>query len=224
MEIRRYVPGDSPRHILWKIYARTGQLNVRLPERSIDPAKKTVAYLLAGEGDEASAAAARVALENGLLGVAWLFGADGNTGPLDELPAALEAIARSGSPASRGPGQLRAFLQHPAVRKEMHCIVFAPAQPGPWMEEVIAAGRSFGGQLTFVLGTDGAIEERPVPLWRRLLFYDEPVPGPTRSELQGLVRTLATAGRSVLVVDRSNGRVQSSGNAPMLQTALGVPA
>ena len=73
MEIRRYVPGDSPRHILWKIYARTGQLNVRLPERSIDPAKKTVAYLLTGEGDEASAAAARVALENGLLGVAWLF-------------------------------------------------------------------------------------------------------------------------------------------------------
>lgn len=33
MEIRRYAPGDSVRDIMWKAYARSGQLNVRLAER-----------------------------------------------------------------------------------------------------------------------------------------------------------------------------------------------
>ena len=222
MEIRRYVPGDSMRHILWKVYARTRQLNVRTPERSIDPAKKTVAYLMTGEDDEAAAAAARVALENGLLGLSWLFGAEGTEEPCDEIETALTAIARSGSLAQPAVDGLKRFLHHPEVRNEFHCIVFAPAHDGPWLETALAAGRSFHGNLTFVLGTDGIVELRPVPLWKRLLFFDQPVDGPTRDELQAQVRTLSSVGHSVLVVDRHTGRAQGNSHSP--QQMMGATA
>jgi hypothetical protein len=222
MEIRRYVPGDSMRHILWKIYARTRQLNVRTPERSIDPSKKTVAYLLAGESDEAAAAAARVALENGLLGLSWTFGADGTDTPTDSLEEALVAIARSGSLPERHASGLHSFLHHSEVAGEMHCIVFASSRRGPWTDEALDAGRRFTGTLTFVLGTDGVVEQRPVPLWKRVLFFDQPVEGPTAQELQALVRTLSSAGHPVLVVDRHTGRAQGSGHQP--QQMMGASA
>jgi len=102
MEIRRYAPGDSMRNIMWKTFARTRQLNVRMPEPSIDRSRKTVAYLIAGPDDEAAAAAARAALEAGALGEQWLFGADGTSDPTSRLDPALEAIARSGSLSSNG--------------------------------------------------------------------------------------------------------------------------
>ena len=46
MEIRPYVAGDSVRDILWKNYARTRQLNVRLRERSVAHGRRILAYLL----------------------------------------------------------------------------------------------------------------------------------------------------------------------------------
>ncbi|MEM6455397.1 MAG: DUF58 domain-containing protein, partial [Acidobacteriota bacterium] len=108
MDIRRYVPGDPPRHLLWKTYARTRQLNVRIPERSVEPSRKTIAYLLTGDADEPAAAAARVALEQRALGEDWRFGADGTPRPVTDLAAARAAIARSAG-ADVEPG-LRAFL------------------------------------------------------------------------------------------------------------------
>lgn len=96
VELRRYQPGDPARFIHWKIYARTGKLLVRQPERALMQTTRTVAYLLAGERDEPSAAAARVALEQRALGDDWLFGAAGTPTPTSDLPAALDAIIRSG--------------------------------------------------------------------------------------------------------------------------------
>ncbi len=221
MEIRRYVPGDSARHILWKTYARTRQLNVRLPERSIDLARKTVAYLVTGPDDEAAAAAARVALESGIFGLHWLFGADGTEQPADSLEPALLAIARSGDgrngasqPQQQNGGSrpgLRSFLDNPDVKDEVHCIVFAPACRGPWTEEVLTAGRSFSGALSFVLGTDGLVRQPATSLWRRLLFADETSPGTTAEELSELLRTVAGSGCTAVVVDRQTGRAWGAG-------------
>ena len=67
MEIRPYAPGDSVKNIIWKVYARSRQLNVRLPEHSVFQSKKTLAFLLTSENDEAAAAVARVALQSGAL-------------------------------------------------------------------------------------------------------------------------------------------------------------
>ena len=212
MEIRRYVPGDSVRNILWKTFARTRQVNVRIPEKSVDRARKTVAYLLTGPGDEAAAAAARVALEGDLLGFGWLFGADGTAEPAESLEPALEAIARSGSYRENGgrdaspAAGLASFLDHQAIHGDMSCVVFAPAHAGPWTSEALAVTRNFSGAVSFVLGTDGVAQPGPQPLWRRFLFTDEPLRGVTTDELSELLRTFSNAGCTAQVVDRASGR------------------
>ncbi len=233
MEIRRYVPGDSVRNILWKTFARTRQLNVRTPERSIDRSRKTVAYLLTGNGDEAAAAAARVAIESESLGAGWLFGADGTAEPAESLEAALAAIARSrsfrhdvcrngssggprGAGDSRGDGVrgsrtagLAAFLGRHGVHGETHCIVFAPAHPGAWTGDALAATRNFSGAVSFVLGTDGISRRGPTPLWRRFLFLDEETTGVTTDELAEIMQVFSRSGSPALVVDRASGRAFS---------------
>ena len=212
MEIRRYVPGDSVRNILWKTFARTRQLNVRTPEKSIDRARKTVAYLLTGDDDEAASAAARVALENEVLGLGWLFGADGTAEAADSLEPALEAIARSGSYRRNGGGGgsptagLSAFLENQGTHGEMNCIVFAPAHAGDWTADALALTRNFSGSVSFVLGTDGVAPLRTPPLWRRLLFFDAPLEGISTDELSELMRLFAGAGCPAQVVDRVSGR------------------
>ena len=210
MEVRRYVPGDSVRFILWKTWARTGQLNVRVPEKAVDPSQRTVAYLLSGPGDEPAAAAARVALEQNLLGQRWLFAADGTAEPTEELGTAQAAICRSGlfPRPEIGPAEgLQAFFRHPRVSGEAHCVVFAAACPGPWVDAALGAARAFGGAVSFVLGTDGVLSDDPRPLWRRLLFFE---PGPalatSHHELRRLTASLEAAGHPVLVVDRTSGR------------------
>ena len=66
--------GDPLRHILWKTFARTRRLLVRMPERAIAPQPITVAFLVAGEHDEPTASAARLYLERGLVGKFFLLG------------------------------------------------------------------------------------------------------------------------------------------------------
>ncbi len=239
MEIRRYVPGDSVRNILWKTFARTRQLNVRTPEKSIDRSRKTVAYLLTGGDDEAAAAAARVALESELLGAGWLFGADGTAEPAESLEAALDAIARSGSlrhngngssaggvagggPAGARTGGLATFLGRQAMRGETHCIVFAPACPGDWTARALAASRNFSGAMSFVLGTDGVVPRGTTPLWRRLLFIDPRPAGVTTDQLSEIMRLLSRSGNSTLVVDRASGRSFSQHGERGLMQRTGI--
>ncbi len=229
MEIRRYVPGDSVRNILWKTFARTRQLNVRTPEKSIDRSRKTVAYLLTGDGDEPAAAAARVALESEVLGAGWLFGADGTTEPAESLEAALAAIARSrsfrqqmrsnggaGGPPANGNGSshseaggLATFLARNGARGETHCMIFAPARPGDWTAGALAATRNFPGAVSFVLGTDGVVPQGTTSLWRRFLFIQERITGVTTDELAEIMRVFTSSGGSTLVVDRASGRAFS---------------
>ncbi len=211
MEIRRYVPGDSVRNILWKTFARTRQLNVRTPEKSIDRSRKTVAYLLTGDGDEPAAAAARVALESEVLGAGWLFGADGTAEPAESLEGALAAIARSRSYRGNGNGNgaasgLATFLDRQGIRGETHCMVFAPARPGAWTAGALAATRNFSGAVSFVLGTDGVVHQLAAPLWRRFLFVEPETAGVTTDELAEIMRVFSRSGYSTLVVDRATGR------------------
>lgn len=217
MEIRPYTPGDSVRNILWKTFARTRQLNVRTPERSVERARKTIAYLVTGPEDEAAAAAARITLETGELGEDWLFGADGTREPASRLEPALEAIARSGSFRRNGSGGGLSEFLHAAGRDgEAHCLVFTPPYPGPWTDEVVEAARAYPGLMSFVVGTDGVVRPKAVKLWHRLLFADEPEPGTPADELSTILRTLGSTGSTTLVLDRLNGRSYTEAHQRLL--------
>ncbi len=207
MEIRRYVPGDSVRHILWKTFARTRELTVRVPERSVERARKTVAYLVTAPGDEPAAAAARLALEAGALGDDWLFGTDGMTQPTADLATARMAIARSGGQRGEGAG-LADFLDHVApLGGDVHCVVFAPAREGTWTQNVLTEAGRRRGMLSFVLATDGVARPAQRGWWQRLLLRVEVDRGTPAAALGSLVRALSGTGAAVKAVDRDTGNV-----------------
>lgn len=208
LEIRRYAPGDPVRHILWKAFARTRDLYVRTPERSLADARRTLAYLVTDAQDEAAAAALRITLQSGALGEDWAVGADGVDEIADELGAALALIARSGNPEARAEGAaagLEAFLRR-ATRGNTRCVVFAPASSGAWLEPALAALAGWPG-TRFILAADGVARREPPSLLQRVLYIDPQPSGVDANELSQSVGRITAAGHGAVFVDRTTGQV-----------------
>jgi hypothetical protein len=213
MEIRRYVPGDPVRSILWRSYAFNRSLNVRLPERTVAPSTRTAAYLVTGPEDEAAAAAARAAIESDAFGEKWTFAADGAEAPTDDHREALQSIARSGSVtrsngATRRPG-VEAFLARLGREGGFHCVVFAPARAGEWLERCLALSRRHPGALSFVLATDGMNDRGEHSQWRRILLRDSRPPEKRDGDLAALVRQIMQTGAPVVIANRADGRIHT---------------
>ncbi len=185
VDMRPYAPGDPPRLILWKVYARTRKLMVRVHERAVTVQPRACAYLVAGAGDDPVAALARTVLENDLLGKGWRFGADNSLEPTSKLDEALLQLARSGNPPS-GPSGLAGFLAQAAHDGYKSCLVFVPPGPGPWLDQVRAAAARSALRLTFV--TAGAHAHKTRPSWRWLVLREPrkvATPGNLASMLEG---------------------------------------
>lgn len=211
MEIRPYVPGDSVRNIMWKVFARNRQLNVRLAEKSVFHSKRTVAYLLSSKHDEAAAAVARVALESGALGDDWAFAADGSEQSCEDLTSALAAVAQSRAINTVHNYGLDNFLLRATGQSQAHCIVFAAAEMAPWLEKLKKTIGQFPGQFSLVLATDGFNDAPANKLWQSLLFQhdatkkDEQHGSSSRAELLNLLTELGQIVESTLVIDRKTG-------------------
>jgi len=225
MEIRPYVPGDSVRDIMWKVYARNRHLNVRLPERSVFHSNRTLAYLLSSPDDEAAAAVARVAVESGALGDDWQFGADGSEGATSVKNDALERIAQSRALDGSLPYGLDAFLQQHAGQGSVHCIVFAGANSAPWLPQLRATTTRFRVRFSVVLATDGFQDDQPPPLLHRVLFGKlrrtgeiRKADSTSRGRLSTLLTQLGQLVESTLVVDRHTGQTFSGQLKPLRDT------
>ena len=220
VEIRPYVPGDSVRNIMWKVYARTRELNVRLPEKRVFDSNRTVAYLVSGPDDEAAAAVARVAVESGVLGNDWVFSADGTEKPCQDTGSALAAIAASRALDQPYAYGLDAFLATTAAQSGTHCIVFAAARSGPWINALKQSIARYRGRFSLVLATDGFADDLQPQLWKRLLYREtESAAGSVemarggsrrtrltpRKDLSGMLTEVGQLVESTLVVDRSTG-------------------
>jgi hypothetical protein len=194
VDSRQYAPGDPARRVQWKTFARTGELVVRTPERAFEPAEQTVAYLIAGPGDDAAAGAARAALERGELGAGVALGADGagwSTDPLQHLDTVLRSHV--------GASSLSELIDATNPRR---LVVFAPGSPGPWLDR-LAASAPPDLELVVVLGVDGL--SRPATPHRLLL--PEPAQGITAADLTATLRRL---GGDVRIADRVVGKVHSA--------------
>ncbi|HVS34681.1 MAG TPA: DUF58 domain-containing protein [Gemmataceae bacterium] len=205
LEMRRYAPGDPLKHVLWKVYARTGRLLVRTPERAVAPCERTMAYLIAAEGDEPSAGVARAVLENGLLGPDFLFGADGAAQAVKTVPEAIEQLLRSADARSQGAAGLETFVNQGATRGLKACLLFAPAQPGPWLERVAALLAARRGPFRVILGCDGLAPASRGRLVQRLLVRAASDRASSAADVRRVVHRLQRLGADVCVVDRVRG-------------------
>ncbi len=207
VELRRYAPGDPARLIHWKVFARTQKLVVRMPERALQRADRTVAYLVAGDGDEASAAAARVAVETQALGDDWVFGADGAARGTQRLPEALDAIVRSVHRRGRGGEDLEGFIRREERRGPMSLVLFVPPMPGPWIAHVTAALRAHRGPVRVVIGVDGLSVDDERRWWRRLLTRAPRQQPSSATALEEVLNAFGGTRAKIVVVDRNTGRV-----------------
>lgn len=227
-DLRRYSPGDPVRFILWRVFAKTRQLVIRVPERAQSVATKAVAYLVAGDGDEAAAGAARMALESGALGSDWLFGADGAAADATTLDGAHLLLAASARtlPAASGKG-LAPFLERHATAGRV--LVFVPARNGEWLTRTVQAvlrraGGSSVPNVELLVCCDG-IDRSSESSWLRRLMVAPPDPASGGLEVVSLasstavLRALAGTRARVLLVDRKAGRFHEAGEQLRLADA-----
>lgn len=206
VELRRYAPGDPARFIHWKVFGRTRRLMVRLPERALTRAKRTVSYLVAGQRDEASAAAARVAVESGVLGEQWVFGADGTAGEASEVHEATGAIVRSVDAQHDGAAALDAFVARAERVGPASLVLFVPPVPGPWLPRVLAVTKLRANRTRIVIATDGLDVAAPPPRWWRFFVASTPHVTTLATELEQVVQAFAAVRCEVVVLDRASGR------------------
>jgi hypothetical protein len=197
LDTRPYQPGEPSRHILWRSWARSRELFARVPERSSASAKRVAAYLVCGPGDEPAAGAARAALEAGALGGDWRFGADGCAEEARRLDHALSLLARSGG--ARGATRLADFARRGEREPGASLLVFAPAESGPWVDDVERVLRMHASNAAIVLALDRA----PAALRPRRRWGARAARGPDDA-LEALRARLARSAR-VVVVERGAG-------------------
>lgn len=223
VDMRKYGHGDSPRMILWKTYARTRKLFVRIPERAVETAPRICAYLVASDDDEPAATLARTVLEKGMLGPAWRFGADGAE-PAEDLPGALEALAVSGSTPEGTPSGLGAFLDGAAADGFGACLLFLPYREGSWTAGVRDALGTSPMRIRAVAAVPGWREAMPPGLWRRLLSRRAEQTAASPGEVWTLIRGLAFPGTQFALADVDSGDVMVDPEAYLARLATATEA
>lgn len=208
IEMRRYAPGDPLRHILWKVFARSRKLMVRTQEQAIDPKPSAAAYLVAGEGDEPAAGAARFFVDSGLLGDDFLFSADGARAPAEDPAGALDLIVGSATADHDNAAGLEAFLARLEQDRLSAFVLFVPHRPGPWVERVVAAARLVPGAMV-VTSVDRRPAEAPVGRVRRVLFSGAGRGG-VNTDLVRATEPLTRVGLDVQVLHRPTGELLSA--------------
>jgi len=211
VELRRYVPGDSARFIHWKVFGRTRKLMVRVPERALSRARRTVAYLVAGAHDEAAAAAARAAIEEEALGTDWQFAADGAPEATSDRSEALhKVLTSSGFSGPSGSGMTR-FLAEVDPRGPAALVVFAPPTMGRWLDELRSLTARRYGRIRVVLAVDAVHEGTMQSRWRRWLLTPTGSRGIERGDLERVGRALSQLRCEVVIIDRVSGRLLGDG-------------
>jgi len=202
IEMRRYSPGDPLRLVLWKIYARTGQLLVRMPERAFTPSVRAMTFFVAGKGDEPSANLLRTILEKRLLGPNFLFGADGAAALTSSVPEALDQLLHSVNHRAMGGAGLDQMLDQAEAQGSAACVLFVPSKPGPWLDRVAATVARHRGPFATIIGVDSLQDDSQSILWRRLFLRADRVDGCHKSEVTSVTEVLAASGIQVQVIDR----------------------
>ncbi len=206
IEMRRYTPGDPLKLVLWKVYARTGRMLVRMPERAVRPCQKMLSYFVASQGDEATAGIARAMLEGAEPGQDYLFAADGTDSPTRLLREAVDQLVRSAGARSCGGLGLGKFLGQCEAAGGAACVLFVPSEPGPWLGRVAEQLARRRGTCRAIVGIDG-LQRPPEDFSLRRLLVSRPASsGAKPADVSQVCQALSKCGAEVWVVDRISGR------------------
>jgi hypothetical protein len=208
VDMRQYTPGDSPRLILWKIYARSRRLLVRIPERAMATRPRFCAYFVSGDGDEPCAGFMRVVLERGFLGENWLFGADNSPAYTGVLEEALNLLVRSAGASPEATTGLPGFVEQVCLKGFSACLVVLPPKPGAWIPAVASVLESAKLRIHAFTVVDGLGESRhPGRDWRKWLYVQKAAAHDRASDLAWMARSFGSCRSPLFVMDRTAGTV-----------------
>lgn len=173
VETRQYGPGDPLRIVLWKAFARTRRLLVRMPERAFSPSENVVAFMVAGRGDQATASLARALIELPTRERSFLFSADGAERPASDPDDALDLLIDSAGFRDSGGQGLHALAAQLGPASMRGCFLFVPSSAGPWLDPVLAFAGRPDVAPTIVMGVEGRVEPSHAGTVRRWLTRTE---------------------------------------------------
>lgn len=156
-EMREYRPGDSPRLIRWKLFAHTRKLIVRTPEPAFEDSPNSCAWLAGAPSSEAASRLVREALEGGMLGEQWGFGASGTQDLiLGDMERARDTIARSGSADEMTAEEILRFLCEAELAGFSACYLFLSADAPGLAAKLKQISRQTSLDLHAVFAVSGA--------------------------------------------------------------------
>ena len=205
VDMRQYTRGDSPRTILWKVFARSRRLMVRVPERALAPRPKVCSYLVTSPHDEAAAAVCRVLLETDLLGPEWRFGCDGSPGQDHQKSAAMERICRSAASRQPQPDQVLSYLRKAQQDGYSQGIVVLPLDLSGRDVAVRDALIQSPVPVQLCLAIDGQPDTRP-PGWKKWWIRLRPAQHLSQ-QLQRAAQLWRGFPGRITLVDRRSGTV-----------------
>lgn len=204
VDMRQYTKGDSPRTILWKVYARTRRLMVRVPERALAARPKVCAYMVTGPRDEAAAAVCRVMLEGEMLGPEWRFGCDGAPGQDHQRQPALDRICRSAQSRQPQPEQMQEYLQKAQQDGYGQSIVVIPLDLGPGAQAVRDLVWRSPIPIQLCIAMDGGTNTPVRGRWRSWVIRQD-AQDRTRDLLQQAAQLWQGFPGQITLIDRQSG-------------------
>ncbi|UCF67264.1 MAG: DUF58 domain-containing protein [Acidobacteriota bacterium] len=206
-DFRTYNRSDPARLILWKVYARTRELMVRIPETARSPQQQPLVYLVAGPNDNAAAGLARLLMESGILGPGARLAADGTSTPVSEAPAVREAIAISRQHRQRSGHDLATSLADPGVAPDDPVVIVCPAIDRDWHPLVLRELGADPGRFVVLAAGDAAQFRPPQTRWQRWLFHAVPERRASEAQMIRALRPVVASGCRAALADRRSGRV-----------------
>ena len=208
VDMRRYVSGDSPRRILWKVYAHSRKLMVRIPERAIATSPRTSGFLFTSEKDEPSAGLARLAIEADILGKDWIFAVDGSFEYAEDRENAINLIVQSGNlEINNDLAYFQSFLKVSRSKGNYNLILFVPSSPGEWEEKLKLLKPDPFFDVAIAMAVDGSAQNLEGFTLKKYILKTEEIYRQSRKERVELLKRLNQFTRRITVIDRLTGRV-----------------
>ena len=220
VDSRPYTRSDPARLILWKVYARTRELMVRVAEPARSPEARPVVYLVASPEDPAAAGVARLIMEDELFGSGTRFACDGYPQPTSDPDQVAQALAGSRDHRRRSGIDLAACMAHPDVSADDPFVIVCAATKHVSASALVPTMGSDPQRFVVLAAHDVASTTVVESGWRRWMLTPLETDGVKVESMVAACRPMAQTGVRISLVDRRGGRILPIGGDVMSAASL----